>query len=190
METEETDWTCPRTYRHPRFVKDLAIQLWGLKCSREMSCVHAALLAGAVELGLSCVPDRRTLSQWAKDDDWSGEVARMMRSIAPDIVDGMVVDLIMAASEGMPWLRRVLSGQEPKPNTARVRAVLTALSMIGIPDIAHGQVRESMGLPPGNGVGDYALPQSTSMPTDMGSWKSGLAARLGHMDSQDSSDSA
>lgn len=185
MTDTDADWTCSSAYRHPKFVRSLALQLWGLKCSRDFNCTRAALLATAVESGLSCVPDIRTLRQWAASEDWSGEVARMMRSIAPDIMGGLVVDLIMAASEGMPWLRSVLSGEVDKPNTARVRAILTALSMVGVPDLAHQAMRESAASEAwldGGDTSTRAITENASIPTDMGSWKSGIAQRLGHMD--------
>lgn len=180
METPETDWTCARSYKHPKFVRNLALQFWGLRCSRDFPCTHAALIGTAVESGLSCVPDVRTLRQWAHDDDWSGEIARMLRSIAPDIMGGLVVDLIMAASEGMPWLRGVLAGTEPKPNTTRMRGLLTALSMIGVPDLAHGAVRSAYSALGASEQTPAIEPWTDDTSPLDADWKQRIAQRIGH----------
>lgn len=186
MATEETDWTCPRTYRHPKFVRSLALQLWGLRCSRDAACVQRELLARAVEDGLSCVPDVRTIRSWSESEDWSGEVARMMRSIAPDLMGSMVVDLIMAASEGVAYLRGVTSGRESKPNSTRVRAILTALSMVGAPNIAYASMQDTKHAFVPASVDTPAISAHSSVPPEptpsSDDWKSRLAASFGDTD--------
>jgi hypothetical protein len=126
-----------------------------------------------------CVPDRRTISEWSRLDDWSAEMGRMLRSIAPDVMGSLVTDLVMGASEGMPWLRDVLAGRVEKPNTARVRAILTALSMCSVPELARATIRETVPGLPGDGVGVQALGGGDASPTDMGHWKSQLSQRIG-----------
>lgn len=196
MEREESfrdaagnDWRCPPGYKHQRSVRDVALQLWGFKCSRDFDCCHRELVTQAVTLGLSCVPDVRTLRGWASGDDWSGQIARMMRSIAPDLVDGLVTDLLWGAIEGGAWLRGVMAGRvaaDGKGVHVRARTILASLSMLGIPDLAHAKLREAVAdksqvpaLPPGETVGAIPVSPDSSMPADMGLLKGRIATRLG-----------
>lgn len=184
MDLTDEDWVCPPRYKHPARTKELALQLWGFRCSRSAACVRAALVTLAVDEGLSCVPDERTIREWAKADDWSAEVGRMMRSIAPDLVSGLVVGLIAAAEEVMPWYRDVLAGRV-KGESTRMRAALTTFSMIGLPDLAHIAVREAADAQyqAMHGRSLPALPsgvdgQADTSPVDA-DWKAAIAGKLG-----------
>lgn len=198
METTETDWTCARSYRHPRFVKALSLQLWGFRCARDMVCVHEALTDGAIEYGLSCVPDARTLRTWAADGDWAGEVARMLRSIAPDILSSSVTDMLLAVQECTPWLREVVAGRIDKPSGTRVRATLAVISMVGLPDLLHAAMRHAaIGMPildsdsVAVAAGDTVPPQSQRMDgpeAGVEGWKARIAARLGHTEASDTTE--
>jgi hypothetical protein len=161
-------------------VRDLAFQLWAFKCSRRLTCVADELATVGRAEDWDCVPGERTLRHWVTNGDWPAATVRALRTIAPDLMEGLVTDLIMGAAEGMGYLRDVVVGRVTQPNSTRIRAILTALSMVGVPDLAHVMVRDAMRerdvvqtLPA------LTINQSEAPPGSNTGWKDQLAARLG-----------
>jgi hypothetical protein len=171
---------CGPGYRYPGGVRDLAFQLWAFRCSRRLTCVAEKLASVGRDEGWECVPGERTLRHWATRGDWPATTARALRSVAPDLTQSLVVDMIAGAVDGMPYFRDVLAGRVAQPDATRIRAILTALSMIGVPDLAHATIRDAMrerdavqSLPV-QIVAERDAPSSSDT-----AWKDQLAARLG-----------
>src|SRR5918995_554662 len=143
MDTLHPSDRCGPGHRYPGRVRELAFQLWAFKCSRRLTCVADELAAVGRTEEWDCVPGERTLRHWVTNGDWPAATARALQTIAPDLMEGLVTDLIMGAAEGMAYLRDVLAGRVTNPNSTRIRAILTALSMIGVPDLAHATVRDA-----------------------------------------------
>jgi hypothetical protein len=135
---------CGPGHRYPTRVRDQAFQLWAFRCSRRLTCVAGELASVGRSEGWDCIPGERTLRHWATKGDWAAATARALRTIAPDLMEGLVTDLIMGATEGMTYMRDVLAGRIGQPDATRIRAILTALSMIGVPDLAHATIRDAM----------------------------------------------
>ena len=171
---------CGPGYRYPARVRDLAFQLWVFKCSRRLTCVADELASVGVSEGWECIPGERTLRHWATKGDWQRAAAEALRSVAPDLTEGLVTDMITGAAEGMPYFRDVVAGRVAQPDATRIRAILTALSMIGVPDLAHATVRDAMRERdaerelPVSGT-DQAAPE----PESLAEGKARIAARLG-----------
>ena len=144
MKTSPHPDHCGPGYRYPTRARDLAFQLWAFKCSRRLSAWLRSWQLWASSEGWECIPGERTLRHWATKGDWPAATARALRTIAPDVAGELVSDLLMGAAEGMAYLRDVLAGRVTHPNSTRIRAILTALSMIGVPDLAHATVRDVM----------------------------------------------
>ena len=144
MDTPHPPDLCGSGYRYPRQVRDLAFQLWAFKCSRNVMYVTEELTATGAAEGWDCVPGERTLRHWATKGEWPAAAARALRSLIPELAERAVTDLLMAAAEGMPYLRDVVAGRVAQPNSTRIRAILTVQSMVGGPDQAHTTVREAM----------------------------------------------
>ena len=183
MDTPHHPDRCGPGYRYSTRVRNLAFQLWAFKCSRHLTCVAEELAAVGVSEGWDCVPGERTLRHWATKGDWRAAATRALRTIAPDLTESLVTDLLMGVAEGMAYFRDVVVGRVAQPNATRIRAILTALSMIGVPDLAHATVREAMrerdlkrGRPV-SGTGQAAPePESLTMVKDR------IAARMGYSD--------
>jgi hypothetical protein len=180
MENPRQPDRCGPGHRYPTRVRDLAFQLWAFRCSRHLTCVAYELTSVGRAEGWDCIPSERTLRHWATKGDWAAATARTLRNIAPDLMEGLVTDLIMGAAEGMTYLREVLAGRVAQPNSTRIRAILTALSMIGVPDLAHATIRDAMRerdaaqpLPP------QTIAQRDAPSSSTTAWKEQLAARLG-----------
>jgi hypothetical protein len=171
---------CGPGYRYPTRVRDLAFQLWAFRCSRRLTCVADELASVGLSEGWACVPGERTLRHWATKGDWPAAAASALRSIAPELTEGLVADMITGAAEGMPYFRDVLAGRVPHPDSTRIRAILTALSMIGVPDLAHATVRDATcEREAGQPLPFLTISQAEAPPSSVTSWKEQLATRLG-----------
>jgi hypothetical protein len=131
------------------------------------------------------MPGERTLRHWATKGDWAAATARALRTIAPDLMEGLVTDLIMGATEGMTYMRDVLAGRIGQPDATRIRAILTAFSMIGVPDLAHATIRDAMR----ESDAARALPVNVtsngpSEPESLAAVKARIAAKMGFSDQE------
>lgn len=162
---------CHGGYRYPARVKDAALQAWAFQCSRDAACVVGRLAVLAADELWPCVPDKRTVQRWASEHDWAGEVAHMVRRIAPDVSAGLVTDLLSGAVEFAPYLRAVLRGDVAKPSGVRIIAGLRVIGMLGLPALAADLMRDA-------GAGSLGIAQNAaipdSIPEDMGDWKAAL----------------
>jgi hypothetical protein len=171
---------CGPGYRYPTRMRDLAFQLWAFKCSRRLTCVAEELAVVGLSEEWDCVPGERTLRHWVTKGDWPAATARALRTIAPNLMEGLVTDLLMGAAEGMGYLRDVLAGRVTHPNSTRIRAILTALSMVGVPDLAHATIRDAMRereTEQGRLVG--ATRQTEPEPDSLAAVKARIAVRMG-----------
>jgi hypothetical protein len=179
MDTLPDPDRCGPGYRYPRHVRDLAFQLWAFKCSRRLECVEQELSAAAE--GWDCVPGERTLRHWATKGNWPAAAAQALHSVAPDMVAGLVTDLIAGAVEATPWVRDVLAGRVPNPNSTRMRASLTVLSMVGVPDLAHATVRDAIRERDPEGAHPLNATDQVAADTEsLAAIKERIAARLGY----------
>ena len=133
MNTPHPPDLCGSGYRYPARVRDLAFQLWAFKCSRRLPCVTDELASVGLTEEWDCVPGERTLRHWVSKGEWPAAAAQALRSLIPDLAERAVTDLLMAAAEGMPYLRDVVAGRVAQPNSTRIRAILTVQSMVGGP---------------------------------------------------------
>jgi hypothetical protein len=172
---------CGPGYRYPNRMRDLAFQLWAFKCSRRLTCVADELAAVGRAEGWECTPGERTLRHWATKGDWQRAATEALRSVAPDLTQALVVDMITGVAEGMPYMRDVLAGRIKQPNSTRIRAILTALSMIGVPDLAHATVREAMRERDTEGARRVHITDQVQADTEsLAAFKERIAARLGY----------
>jgi hypothetical protein len=91
-----------------------------------------------------------------------------------------VTDLLMGAAEGMAYLRDIIAGRVAQPNSTRIRAILTALSMIGVPDLAHATIRDAMReCDAERGRPVSVTDQTASAPESLAAVKARIAATMG-----------
>jgi hypothetical protein len=170
---------CGPGYRYSNRVRDLAFQVWAFKCSRQLACVADELATVGRGEGWDCVPGERTLRHWATKGDWAAATARALSTIAPDLTGGLVTDLLMGATEGMVYLRDVLAGHVTQPNSTRIRAILTALSMVGVPDLAHTMIRDALRERDAEQERPTGAAGRAASVLESVAWKEQIAARLG-----------
>ena len=180
MDTPHLPDACGPGYRYPARVRDLAFQLWAFQCSRRVDCVEQALAELGAAEGWDCRPGERTLRHWASKGDWPAAAAVAFRSVAPDMAAGLVTDLIAGAVEATPWVRDVLAGRVTNPNSTRMRASLTVLSMVGVPDVAHATIRDAVDARDAvQALPALTISQAKAPSSSNTEWKEQLATRLG-----------
>ncbi len=90
----------------------LAYQLWAFKCGRRVKDVVRQL--STEERGR--VPDEHTIRRWAREQGWAEKVRQDIRSIAPDLTEQTIVELILGRAESVTYLRKVVQeASEPTP---------------------------------------------------------------------------
>lgn len=139
-----TNVVCDTNTRYPARVRDVALQEWAFTCGRDPVKTRAALKARQKDEGWPCIPDARTIRGWAARDDWAGEAARMLRSIAPDMASRAITDLILAAMSGAAYIRELATGtQEGRPNSSRSIAAQFAVKAVGLDTLARAELMEA-----------------------------------------------
>lgn len=95
-------------------VQELAYQLWAFQCGRRVRDVAQELARGVH--GDPAAVHERTIRRWIIDGGWVERVRQDIRSIAPDLTEQTIIDLIVGRREAVHYLRRVVKeANEPSP---------------------------------------------------------------------------
>lgn len=140
---------------HDSQTVEIAYQVWAFEAGR--SCPRTRdILARDHEIELPI----RTIQHWASSNTWAERVNRDLASIAPDIRNATIGELIMGALEGARTLRRSVADpvylrdadgnietdrngnplMQPKPDKTEVTAALGLLDRGGFGHIGSGAV--------------------------------------------------
>lgn len=122
----------------PRHIRAAAYQYWAWRCGGQWPCVESELQTHAQRDGWRCVPAARTLRDWHGRDDWPLQRAIDLRRIAPDLMGGMVADVLTAASDATRYVAGVVKG-EIEPKGARLRASLAVIAGVGVLESARSE---------------------------------------------------
>lgn len=108
-------------------MRELAYQLWAYTCGRNATRVARVI---AEEHG-STVP-ARTIQYWASTDGWSSRVRDDLSSIAPDLHQTIVSELILGAVESARVLRRSVGDSDiDRPDKNQITAAFGLLDRAG-----------------------------------------------------------
>lgn len=143
--------------RWPDEVREMAYQLWAYTCGRNAARVCAVL---ADEHGHE-VP-LRTVQHWASDGSWSDRVREDLSSIAPDLHQTIVSELILGAVESARLLRRSVGDHAgDRPDKVQVTSALALLDRAGYSPL--GRVAP---VQPASPPVSASLPDLSSVPID------------------------
>jgi hypothetical protein len=95
--------------------KQMAFELWALKCNRRMPRVRQELALLGEEVSLS------TLNRWARDGEWSIKVRETFEQLMPDVEARTWATMSLASEKAADYLDNVISGNfrpEVDPETA------------------------------------------------------------------------
>lgn len=143
--SEEIDGRCKPPFRYPARVRDTALELWGFRCGRDYGCTLREVLAVGKAEGWPCLPNVDTLRDWARREDWDGQIAERLRAIAPGMAERAVIDLILCACEGAAFMRDVMSGKIPKPSGIQARIAVEGVRAIGLDALARHEFATLLG---------------------------------------------
>lgn len=108
-------------------VRELAYQLWAYTCGR-----NATRVARVMEDEHDVSVPVRTIQHWAATDDWSTRVRDDLSSIAPDLHQTIVSELILGAVESARVLRRSVGDSDAdRPDKNQITAAFGLLDRAG-----------------------------------------------------------
>lgn len=109
-----------RPYQYPDDVKETARQVWGFLAGRSPTKT-AAILQRDYDLDVNV----RTIQDWTTRYQWAERIVDDVASIAPDIQDQTVIELIFGSYEAAKVLRAAVNSEHPDKNQ-----VAAALGML------------------------------------------------------------
>lgn len=143
--------------RWPDEVRELAYQLWAYTCGRNAVRV-CAVLADEHDAPVPL----RTVQHWASSEGWSDRVREDLSSIAPDLHQTIVSELILGAVESARLLRRSVGDHEgERPDKVQVTSALALLDRAGYSPL--GRVAP---VQPATPPASAALPDLAALPLD------------------------
>lgn len=110
--------------RYDRECYELARDLWAFVHSRNAASVSRDLQTEYPGI------EARTISRWARLDDWAAWVEQRFRDIAPGIQRAVVIELINGSLDAARYLRRAVRGDDPASGP-RVIAATNILDRAG-----------------------------------------------------------
>lgn len=169
---------CKPPFRYPRRVKDVALETWGFLCSRDFACTERELAKLGEAEQWPCLPGAHLLGEWAKAEDWPGEIAHRLRLIAPDMAERAVVDLIIAGCEGARFIRDVMAGRATRPSGIQARLAQFGVQAIGLDTLARAHLSEAITASGQPSPHPSALPPGSSGVDSADALRSAVVARL------------
>ena len=123
--------------RYQDDTRELAFQLWELRCQRNAAKVSRLL---ATEEYGNLDISARTVQRWAEDDGWELEAASRFEDAFPVILHTLYRGLAYTAMEGAEYWQDVAAGRA-EPNKVRMQAITAAYDRIGFSPIGKGTAK-------------------------------------------------